>query len=139
MTKRRTYLDANVFIAAWSGDEQTRGWARAVLDDPDRSFVTSDFVRLEVLPKPGFHRKAKETAFMQIIFEAAEDVPITPALVRRAMALATRHDLAPLDALHLTATETANAELITLERPDKPMCRQTEVPVISLWALRARG
>ncbi|MGZ8217064.1 PIN domain-containing protein [Methylomagnum sp.] len=99
----------------------------------------SDFVRLGVLPKPGFHRKTKETAFMEIIFEAAEDVPITPALVRRALALATRYDAAPLDALHLAATEAANAELITLEGPDKPMCRQTEVPVISLRVLLMGG
>ncbi len=53
MTKRRTYLDANVLIAAWNGDAESRGWARAVLDDPERQLLTSDFVRLDVLPKPG--------------------------------------------------------------------------------------
>ncbi|WP_020507134.1 hypothetical protein [Lamprocystis purpurea] len=41
MTERRTYLDANVLIAAWNGDTDTRAWARAVLDDPQRAFVVA--------------------------------------------------------------------------------------------------
>jgi predicted nucleic acid-binding protein len=98
-----TYLDANVLIAAWNGDEETRAWARAVLDDPRHRFVISDFVRLEVLPKPSFHRKPAELAFMQAIFSVAENVPVSAALVQRALAMAGRYDLSPLDALHLAA------------------------------------
>jgi predicted nucleic acid-binding protein len=93
MTERRTYLDANVLIAAWNGDPDTRAWARAVLDDPDRRFVVSDFVRLEVLPKPAFHGRASELAFMEIILSAADSVPVSAALITRALTMAGKHDL----------------------------------------------
>jgi len=137
MTKRRTYLDANVLIAAWNGDADTRAWARAVLDDPQRTFVVSEFVRLEVLPKPTFHRRASELVFMETILSMAEQVVVEPALVTRALAMAGKHDLNPLDALHLAAAAQADVdELVTLERPEKPMCRQTEVRVFSLRAKR---
>lgn len=140
MTERRTYLDANVLIAAWNGDEDARAWARAVLDDPQRRFVVSDFVRLEVLPKPDFYRRPVELAFMQAIFSVAENVPVSPALVRQALTMAGRYDLSPLDALHLAAAAEAGVdELLTFERPEKPMCRQTVVKVVSLSAMRAQG
>lgn len=137
MTERRTYLDANVLIAAWNGDADTRAWARAVLDDPQRTFVVSDFVRLEVLPKPTFHRRASELVFMETIFSMAEQVAVEPALVAHALAMAGKYDLHPLDALHLAAAARAGVdELVTLERPEKPMCQQTEVRVVSLRAKR---
>jgi predicted nucleic acid-binding protein len=139
MTERRTYLDANVLIAAWNGDPDTRAWARAVLDDPDRCFVVSDFVRLEVLPKPAFHGRASELAFMEIILSAAVSVPVSAALISRALTMAGKHDLHPLDALHLaSAAEAGVDELVTLERPEKPLCQQTEVQVVSLRAARDR-
>ena len=53
--------------------------------------------------------------------------------------LAGRHDLQPMDALHLAAADQADVdELVTMERPEKPLCRQTEVPVVSLRAMRDR-
>jgi predicted nucleic acid-binding protein len=140
MSEMRTYLDSNILIAAWNGDKESRAWARAVLDDPRRRFVISDFVRLEVLPKPSFHRQSIELEFMQAIFSSAEEVPITGVLLQRALTMAARYDLSPLDALHLAAAAEAGVdELLTLERPEKPMCRQTEVTVISLRDQRDRG
>lgn len=137
MTRRRTYLDANVLIAAWNGDDESRAWARAVLDDPQRQLLVSDLVHLEVLPKPEFCRRTVEVAFMRAILSTAEQIPVTAANIRDALALAGRHDLAPLDALHLAVAAAGAAdEVVTFERPEKPMCRQTEVPVISLRALR---
>jgi hypothetical protein len=134
MSSLRTYLDSNVLIAAWRGDELAKAWARAVLDDPKRCFVVSDFVRLEVLPKPAFHRQTAEVAFMAMVLDSAEQVPITPALVQRAIRLASQYDIAPLDALHVSAAaEIGVDELVTFEKPDKPMCQQTEVRVVSLF------
>jgi predicted nucleic acid-binding protein len=137
MTERRSYLDANILIAAWNGDDETRAWARAVLDDPRRRLVVSDFVRLEVLPKPSFHQKSLELAFMHTLLASAEVVPVSAGMIQHALTLAGRYDIAPLDALHLAAAAEAGVdELLTLERPEKPMCRQTEVRVISLRAER---
>lgn len=136
MSERRTYLDANVLIAAWRGDTQSRAWARAVLDDPQRHFVVSDFVHLEVLPKPSFYRQTLELAFMRAILVSAEHVATNAALLQRALDMAGRFDLNPLDALHLAAAAQSGVdEMLTFEGPEKPMCRQTEVRVVSLRAL----
>jgi predicted nucleic acid-binding protein len=139
MSKRRTYLDANVLIAAWNGDAEARAWAGAVLDDPDRLLVVSDYVRLEVVPKPRFRRCDSEVLFMEAILAAAERFPVGATTITRALALAERHDLQPMDALHLAAADQAGVdELVTMERPEKPLCRQTEVPVVSLRGAREK-
>lgn len=136
MRKRRTYLDACVLIAAWRGDTQSRTWARAVLDDPQRQLVVSDFVHLEVLPKAAFYRRSLELAFMRTILMSAEHVVTSPAMLQRALDMAGRFDVNPLDAIHLAAAALSGVdEIVTFEGADKPMCRQTEVPVISLRAL----
>ena len=47
----RTFLDAGVLIAAARGSGIIPVRAHAILDDPERTFVTSDYIRMEVLPK----------------------------------------------------------------------------------------
>jgi hypothetical protein len=59
----RTFLDSGVLIAAFKGAPQLREAALQVLEDPNRVFVTSPFVRLEVLPKAIFNRQASERRF----------------------------------------------------------------------------
>ena len=136
MRKRRTYLDACVLIAAWSGDTQSRSWARAVLDDPRRQFVVSDFVHLDVLPKPVFYRRSLELAFMRAILVNTEHVATSSALLQRALDMAGRFDVNLLDAIHLAAAALSGVdEMVTFGGAEKPMCRQTEVRVISLRAL----
>jgi hypothetical protein len=53
----RTYLDASVLIAAFQANGQAAILAMEALNDPDRQLVVSDFLRLEVLPKPIFHSR----------------------------------------------------------------------------------
>ena len=53
---RRTYLDANILIAAWQGSDPLGARALAVLDDPERQLMVSEAVWLEVMPKPLYHR-----------------------------------------------------------------------------------
>jgi hypothetical protein len=113
----------------------SRPRARGVLDDPQRRFVVSDFGCLEVLPKPIFHGNPHEVEFMQAILDDAESVAVSVALVQRALAMAGRYNLNPLDALHLAAAAEAGVdEMTTFEKPEKPICRQTELPVVSLRA-----
>lgn len=52
----RTYIDSSVLIAAARATDALAVSALAYLDDPQRSFVSSEFVRLEVLPKPVYLR-----------------------------------------------------------------------------------
>lgn len=133
-TMKRTYIDANVLIAAFRGEEKVSERALKVLDDPERALVVSDYLRLEVLPKPTFHGKQEEVEFMQAVIEnAAEQVSTSDELTEKAVELASRYDMTPIDALHVGAAVVAGVdELVTMEKPTKPMCRVSEVEVVSI-------
>lgn len=135
-TMKRTYIDANVLIAAFQGKEPISRRAMAVLDDPNRQLVVSDFLRLEVLPKPTFHNRTEEVQFMNAVLEnAAENVPCDSEVTEKAVKLASVYDLAPMDALHVGAAVTAKVdEFVTLEKPAKPLCTVAEIKVRSLHA-----
>jgi len=131
---KRTYIDASVLIAAFQGDEVTSQRAMRILDDLNRRLVVSVFIRLEVLPKSTYHLRFEEVEFMKAVLEsAAEDVPTSPDLTHRAINLAGKYDLNPLDSLHISAAIIANVdEFITLEKETKPICQVKEIKVTSL-------
>jgi predicted nucleic acid-binding protein len=105
-----------------------------VLDDPSRLIVVSDYLRLEVLSKPLFLRRAGEVGFMSAVFEAAaEDLRACSAATQKALRLAADFDLSPMDALHVgTAIIGGADEFVTVESPLKPMFRVTEVRMVNL-------
>ena len=49
-----------------------------MLEDPCRTLVVSDYVWLEVLPKPRFHKRADEIMFMETVLDAAENIEASP-------------------------------------------------------------
>lgn len=57
MSGKRTYVDAGVLIAAARGKDDVAVKAIQILDDPDREFVSSPFLRLEVLPKAVYGKR----------------------------------------------------------------------------------
>ncbi len=132
---KRTYIDANIMIAAFQGKENISRRALEVLDDPNRQLVVSDFLRLEVLPKPTVHKRAEEVEFMNAILEkAAENVPCEPDVTQKAIELASTYDVAPMDALHAGAALAAKVdEFLTMEKPSKPICKINEINVTSLY------
>jgi hypothetical protein len=70
-----------------------------VLDDANRCLVVSDYLRLEVLPKPRFHKLEDEIEFMQTVLgNASENVPTSPALTGRAVDLASQYDMTGVSA-----------------------------------------
>lgn len=107
---------------------------RAVLTDANRQFISSDLVRLEVLPKPTYFKRAAEVAFYQAFFAIVQDwVALTPALIQRALQRGSDFGLGAVDTLHVAAAELAQAdELVTSERLTSPICRVTSVRVVSL-------
>ncbi len=131
---KRTYIDANVLIAAFQGEEQVAQRALRVLDDPDCKLVVSDYLRLEVLPKPTFHKRQEEVEFMQAVFDgAAENLSTSSDLTGCALSMASKYDMTPIDALHIGAAAVADVdEFVTMEKPTKPMCKVKEVKVISI-------
>jgi predicted nucleic acid-binding protein len=106
----------------------------AILDDPNRAFASSEFIRLEVLPKSLFNRKSMEAEFYSSFFQAVTHWPDnTDAVVRHGYDLAVRFGLAALDALHVAAALSVGAEeLITTEKRGKPLHRTVGILVRSL-------
>lgn len=128
-----TYVDADILIAAAKGTEAFSATALEVLDDPERSFVCSDYVKLEVLPNATYFERTAIVAFYEVFFETVERwVPSSPELSARALALACRYGLGAVDALHVAAAERADAELMTAERPTRPMLNVGPVRVTSI-------
>ena len=132
----RTFLDAGVLIAAFRSRNDASTPALTILDDPERVFVTTDYVRLEVLPKPLYFRRETEAAFYEAFFAAAEFVEVSPALVLEAFEDARQAGLAAMDALHVAAAKRAGvAEFITVEHPTKPVFRVAGLRVRMLESL----
>jgi predicted nucleic acid-binding protein len=133
---KRTFVDAGVLIAAARGTTDVSHAAMQILTDPGRSFLSSLYVRLEVEPKAIYFKQEAELRFYERYFAAvAEMCPMvtSPGIPERAYTLACRFGLSAIDALHVAAAEALGAdELVTTERPGKPLLRVTTLPIISI-------
>lgn len=131
MTKIRTYLDTGVIIAAFHGKAPLADAAFEIMDDPEREFVVTDFLKLELLPKAVFHRQEEEAAFYNDFLNGAcATMETTPARTAAAFELACQYGLAAVDSIHIrSAIDTGAAEFVTTEKPEKPMFRVTDQPL----------
>jgi len=134
MSKKKTYLDAGVLIAAVCGTDEVAIKAMEILDDPEREFVASAFLKLEVLPKAAYGKRQAEVEFYETFFAAARRWAKTlPRIVEKAQQHANTHGLGAMAALHVAAAISVGAdELVTTEKPEKPIHKVMEVKVISL-------
>ena len=123
----RTYVDSGVLIEAYRASGPLAGLVLAAFDAASRVFVTSDFVRLEVLPKPTYYRRPAEVGFYNAFLDAAKrSIPTTKKVVRLATQRAEQFGLNAVDALHVAAAEIGKVdELATTERPTSPLLRVT--------------
>lgn len=129
-----TYVDSGVLIAAARIDDLAHASAGAVLGDPTRTFASSDFVRLEVLPKATYHKRTAEADFYNLFFGAVQAwVDADTTLTQLALRRGAEFGLNGMDALHVAAAETAGAvELVTAERPTSPLLRVTSLHVVTI-------
>jgi predicted nucleic acid-binding protein len=129
-----TFLDAGVLIAAIRGNSEVARRAFEVLNDPERCFASSGFVRLEVLPKAVFHRQREEVAFYEAYFRGVDRwADADPEVLESALVLGSKNGLAALDALHGAAALAVNAsEIITTEKSGKPLHRLTSIKVTTI-------
>lgn len=120
-----TFVDANVLITAFRADEPASDAALRLIGSKNRSFVASQYLRLETLRKPIFYRRKEEIEFMETYFDAVTGWARTnDALVQNALIQAVQLDLGAMDALHATAAlQMGVQEFITLERPGKALFR----------------
>jgi predicted nucleic acid-binding protein len=134
MAKTKTFVDANILIAAWRGNADLLQKAMEIIDDPDREFIVSDYLELELIPKPTFFENHDEVQFMQTFIDNASIlVKATPSITTQAITLACRYGLSAMDALHAETAIEARADVFfTIEKPTKPLSRIQEISVISL-------
>jgi predicted nucleic acid-binding protein len=126
----RTFLDVGVLIAAVRGQEDEASHALAILEDPERSFIASDFLKMEVLPKAIYYQRSAEVALYEQFFSKATLIPVSAALVTQAYTEACTFGLSALDALHVTVAKAGGAEeFITTERPTTPLFRVTGIVI----------
>ncbi len=133
MADKRTFIDADLLIAAANGSSAISEAALSVLDDPGRRFVTSDALRLEVLPKPVFFKRGVEVDFLNAVFEMAEHQPWSLHTLSMALDFANRYGLGAMDAIHIATAVAAQVdEFVTGEQPTKPMFQVKELNVKSV-------
>jgi hypothetical protein len=134
MTKVKTFLDAGVLLTAWRGLPGPKADAVAVLNDPQRSFVSSAFVELEVLPKAIYYKQQVEAAFYLGYFKLVEEwVMLSPQLADDAKKVAGLYGLNAIDALHIAAAlQAVCAQFITYERKTSPLSRVQGIQVLML-------
>jgi predicted nucleic acid-binding protein len=134
VAKTRTFIDAGVLIYAARGDHELSQRALAILDDPNRDYITSDFVRLEVVPKAIYNKRAEESAFYEVYFRFAAHIEKSSGqLVVEAQKEAEKAGLSAIDALHIAAARRAKCdEFITAEKQDKPLFRIENLNVLTI-------
>lgn len=135
MSPRRTFLDSGVLIAAARGTDEMALHALEILDDPNRVFISSIFVKLEVLPKAIYNKFVEEARFYESFFD--NDVEFwaifNDEMAGVAQKQARKFGLGALDALHVAAAISAKVdEFITTEKPGKPLHRVKGIRVISI-------
>jgi predicted nucleic acid-binding protein len=130
----RTFVDSGVLVSAARGTDVCSEKALEILEDEDRQFASSAFVRLEILPKAVCYGKTVEAQFYQAFFDSVEYwAENVEKLVQDAYQIACDFGLAALDALHIAAALSVGAEeFVTTERETKPMYRVTGIQITSV-------
>ncbi|NES65569.1 MAG: type II toxin-antitoxin system VapC family toxin [Okeania sp. SIO2D1] len=111
----KTYIDSGVLIQAYRGETLIGIKAQEILDDPQREYATSSFVKLEVLSKAIYFQNLAEVNFYETFFAGctiwANELE---KIVESAQKLAADFGINAIDALHVAAAISVNAdELIT--------------------------
>lgn len=120
--KRLTIVDASVLINAAVGlDAARRARAVAVLADAQREFAATRFLVLEIIPIPTRYKLTAELSFYKRFFASITLWLDEARLLQPAIDLACLYGLHGMDALHLAAAISVNAEFISAERPTKPL------------------
>src|ERR1041384_417755 len=127
MTKILTFIDASVLIyAAKKPSAETverRFRALRLIADPDREFIVSEFLKMELLPIPVYFKRDREIRFYETFLANASKWADADSLIAPAYEIGCRFGVSALDALHLAAADKFTAEFVSAERPTKPIYR----------------
>ena len=130
-----TFIDSGVLITASQGTEDLSNRAIKAITSVDREYASSQFIKLEILPKALYHSQSNEVEFYQTFFSAvtywADDLE---KIIDNSFKIASEYGLAAMDALHIAAAISVEAEeFITTEKPTKPMYRVTDLRIVYLF------
>jgi predicted nucleic acid-binding protein len=122
MARTRTFIDSCSLIKAFRGTGSEAAKIIALIEDPERQFISTSVIKLEVLPKPTAFKKLDEVEFYNTYFDRVDQwVLADEGLMAKALDHGCRHALSALDSLHVAAALDAQVEeFITDERASKP-------------------
>jgi hypothetical protein len=131
----KTFIDSGVLIFAARGGGELAEKALSILEDSDREFASSIFVKLEVLPKAIYNKKEAEIKFYQTYFDAvsfwATDLE---KIIEQGLKEASIYGTGAMDSLHLASAKLLKVdEFITNEKPNKSIHRSKNIKIISLY------
>jgi predicted nucleic acid-binding protein len=131
----RTYIDTGVLFWAHRGEPVLAAKAIGILDDPNREFVSSIFLRLETLPKAVYHKNQDEIVFYESFFSGVTEwASPLDTVIQDAYQAACTLGIAAFDAFHVAAAIALHAdELVTTEKPEKPIHRVKSLKVTTLY------
>jgi hypothetical protein len=117
VSPKTVYLDSGVLIDAFQGVSSVGLRALSILDNTNYQFSSSQFVWLETLPKAIYNQRQAEVEFYESFFDGvslwATDLE---QIVQTASRIARHYGLAAMDALHIAAALSVQAEaFITTE------------------------
>ncbi|KAB8317132.1 type II toxin-antitoxin system VapC family toxin [Tolypothrix campylonemoides VB511288] len=130
-----TFIDSGVLVTAARGVGEDSEKALEILADSSREFASSEFIKMEVIPKAIYNRKTAEAEFYELFFGAvtywANDIE---KVIQDAYHIACQYGLAAMDALHVAAALSVGAEeFVTTEKKTKPMFRVSSIKIISIF------
>jgi predicted nucleic acid-binding protein len=130
----RTYIDSGVLITAARGTAALSAPAIEILSDATREFVSSAWVRLEVLPKAQYFKRQSEVKFYELFFERVNIwAQFSPSLLATALEEAVKSGLSAADAIHVVLASTSGCEeLITSEKSTSAIHRTDRVRIVSI-------
>lgn len=130
----RTFLDSGVLIAAFNSPPHLSELALQMLEDPNRLFLTSPFVRLEVLPKAIFNKQAAEARFYESFFARAIVARDLAAIFTLGEKEAATSGVGSMDSLHVADAHLLKAhKFVTTEKPGKSIHRSSLIKVVYLF------
>ena len=105
-----------------------------ILDDPNSEFVSSPFLRLEVLPKAVYEKRQAEVEFYETFFNAVTYwVHSVEETAKNAYTEACKFGLNAMDALHVAAAISVGADdLITTEKLEKSIHSVDSINIFSI-------
>ena len=131
----KTFIDAGVLIYAARAQGDLAERALEILEDADREFASSIFLKLEVLPKAIYNRQSAEIRFYETFFaEVAYWAKDIDTIIKLAYQESSEFGLGAMDALHIAAAVSVGAtEFITNEKPNKSIHRTQSIKIISIY------